>query len=151
MTVAQVVSALPSFGLKDLKTIKSVLDSLVVGEPEDPQDYIINALRVELGNVGVAGWSASDHVKRMWAKAHIVIETFLNKNFVGVSQSKRYALCRMLFATLIINLRDMNVPVTFNTVVQQSHRLPEMFENAFPGYLASGLSYMVIAAITGKD
>jgi hypothetical protein len=59
-------------------------------------------------------------------------------------------LCRLLVSALMDELRSRGIGVAFGTVATNIGRLPEIFDSAFPGYLESGLGFVVPLAMKRK-
>lgn len=153
VTKDKILASLPSLSPDDLKAIRAVIGKLlgdggIAGHPDDPTGYepwLREAIQAVSGGGVVL---LSDKAFNKNAPEAI---RFMRKHFEQALTNKTTALAlmRYLIGLLIDDLKAMKVPVTRNTVVQNLHRLGEVFNNAFPGY-ANGQAASLIAAMIGK-
>lgn len=78
---------------------------------------------------------------------------FLDTNFVGWDHNKitKTAFLRMLFTLLVSDLKGRGVSPSVNIIIVNMGRMPEVFDNAFPGYLGAGLGHVILKQYARKD
>lgn len=157
LTSQEIISALPKLPPQDIEKIKSAALFVSNGHSvlKDDTHWLFDCLMAELTSFGVQRSISFEQFKKgrsysSWKNGCQEVERFFKKAFPELKQNRRIMLCRFLIETLIKNLCDQNVPITINTVAKNFGRLPEMWENAFPDYLASGLQGMIINKLSSR-
>lgn len=71
---------------------------------------------------------------------------FINTNLPNLKKVERIKLYGICANVLVRQLQDQNVPISIGSVCTNLHRLPELVEKAFPGYIAAGLFSVLVRA-----
>lgn len=147
LTKDQMLAALPNLSPDDLKAIRAVIGRLlgeggVAGHPNDPTGYepwLREAIQAATGGYVIA------HNDKLFNKNAPEAIRFIRKFFEQSLTNKTTALALMRYLLLLLtdNLKDMKVPVTKHTVLQNLHRLEEVFNNNFPGYADEQAAYLI--------
>lgn len=144
----QIIGALAALSQRDLLAIKTVASSLLLqgvpeaqNNPENAQGWLFAAL----AGVMNTGPRLPASVK-FFSKNAPVFLGFVSTHFEWAMHKKVDALAVMtgLLQLLVSDLKARGVPVTYTTVSVHLPRVAEVFENAFPGYIASGLAEIFI-------
>lgn len=155
-----IASQLPLMNAEELSKIRQLTDMLLGGEKqevrvENPTERIMfQALRAELSSIGLNSnisftSFAEGNYYKSWKKGVTAVETFCNTAFRGYvkTETQRLGLCRVLLQALIKDFKRNNIPVSVGTIARNVHRIPQAFDNAFPGYIESGMAYLVPQAM----
>ena len=144
----QIIAALPLLNEADLKAISAVLSSLLGNGAsatptpvEGPQAWLFVAIQSILNGV----YQPPSSLKGFHSNSVIFIEfvkvnfpAALNKKIVGI------AVMKQLVSLIADDLRDKKVPVTWGTLVQNLSRIPSVFDAAFPGYIESKITGLLM-------
>jgi len=163
--IDSIASQLPAMSAADLLKVRQLTDMLlgqgqVTGTPAatKPDDRfeatMFEALKSELASVGInsnisyRAFSESKYFKS-WKRGVDVVQKFVNDAFKGYlkTEAQRVGICRILVQTMIREFKDRGIPVSVGSVANNIHRIPQTFDRAFPGYLESGLAYLIPAAL----
>jgi hypothetical protein len=148
MTKAKILSVLPKLPASDLAVIKAAIEHLLAKSvPAAPQSPLFDALAALLGgkNLSYATFVKSG-AYTYWEKNAPIAEAFISQHFPEAAGSKVLALaitCHLL-NLLLDDLRSRKIPVSFGTASTHLGRMPEIFEVAYPGYVKSGLTYLIV-------
>lgn len=149
----QILAALPNLQKSDLEAIHAISGSLLAGAtgasassgavPLAPM--IFDALVSAVGAT-TAYSSYSPTATRQFEKRVPDLTKFLDAHFTGWDNNKvgQIAVLRMLFGLIADDLRGRGVNPTIGMLVVNMGRIAEVFENAFPGYLESGIASVVL-------
>lgn len=156
-----IASQLPQMSAEELSKIRQLTDMLLGGnkptdaKPDDPTERIMyQALRSELSSLGLnsnisfSTFTESNYYKN-WRRGLKVVDEFITKSFRGYvkTETQRLGLCRVLIQALIKDFKRNEIPVSVGTIARNIHRIPQAFDNAFPGYIESGMAYLVPQAM----
>jgi hypothetical protein len=158
MNKDQILAALPSLNQDDLRAIAAVIVSMLrrdgtvgplVKQGNSPNTWLAEALQATLGqpNYPLRGTA----LKAFNKNAPIAL-AFMNTHFAApmTRYDRALALMRYLLGLLADNLKVMKVPVTTTTLAQNLHRIPEVFNDAFPGYALSNATAMIAMTLLDK-
>jgi hypothetical protein len=150
VTKDQIIGALPHLSQPDLLAIKTAAGALLQqgatgtqNDPENAQGWLFAALAGVLN----MGHRLPDSVKPFNKNAPLFLG-FVAAHFASAMHKKIDALAVMtgLLQLLASDLKGRQIPVTYKTMAEHLPRIAEVFELAFPGYLASGLAHVFINA-----
>jgi hypothetical protein len=142
------LATLPSLSKHDLALVRGAADRLlgVSAATAGPlYDALTNVLRLKLG---FAQFQRTATYK-IWQKAEPGVVSFMNEGWPGLSKVATMALMTYLLELLVSDLKGRGVPVSLGAVVSNLGRLPEVFDNNFPGYAEAGLCGLVFNAMRG--
>jgi hypothetical protein len=157
MTKDKILAALPSMKPADLKALQAVIGGLLADRPAkgatgaaNPQAWLFEAMAAALNVRQSYDSFISSPAGKTFKQTAPVAVSFISDNFVAAMGNRATAqgLMRYLLGLLLDELKRMKVPATRNTVSQHLHRLPEIFEHAYPNYISSGMAPLVLLAIT---
>ena len=142
------MGALPSLSQPDLLAIKTLAGALLHEGAPDTQNNPENAqgwLFVALAGVLNMGHRLPDSIRPFNKNAPVFLG-FVATHFSQVMHKKIDALAVMtgLLRLLSTDLKARGIPVTYNTMASHLPRIAEVFENAFPNYLDSGLAGLFV-------
>lgn len=145
---------LPNLNDADLAAVLSLATSLskartgaIEAVAGQPTGLLFEALTGHL-NAIAQPWATVARTKsgKVLIEREIEVTKFFNQHFKGWDDSKvlQLAFMRMMLELLSDDLKERSVPATFGIMVTNLHRLPEVFRNAFPNYLESGMGMLVL-------
>lgn len=158
-SVDGIVAQLPNMTPSDLLKVRQLTDMLLgkgnETKPANPFEQILfDAVRTELANVGIRqaiGYGSFTETKhyKSWRKNLGTVSEFIEEAFKGYTNTEvqRIAICRILIKTMIRDFKMNGIPVSLGSIANNIHRIPQTFDRAFPGYLSSGLAYLVPRAM----
>lgn len=71
---------------------------------------------------------------------------FIGENLPTLKRLERVYLFGVISNVLITNLQDIKVPVSVGAACRHLDRIPELMDDAFPGYIQAGLLTMLVQA-----
>lgn len=156
ITVDAIASHLTTLKQSELQKIRQLTDLLMGGgvsttQPDDPFERIIlEAIKSELSREGVRSAISYSSIMeskyaKAWRKGVGVTSEFVEKTFKDhiKTDNHRLGLCRVLARITIDELKKREIPISIGTIASNLQRVPQSFDNAFPGYIKSGLAYLV--------
>ena len=148
VTKDQIIGVLPTLTKDDLFAIKAVADSLLGGEKvktksDDPAGWLHDAM---LRALGITKSFHNEKISKLFDKNSVVFLEFVNKHFEGSlkKQASGVAVMQALVKLIISDLKLRGVLVTYGSLATNLQRINDIFDAAFPGYLAAGLAGMII-------
>lgn len=165
MPMEMIASQLSGLNATDLAKVKQLTDMLLGGQVRDCQPSITDpterilfeAVKSELKAAGVNGAIGFDGFTESkfypsWKRGVAVVAEFIDTNFKDYvkTEPQRIGICRILVQTMINDFRRNNIPVSVGTIARNIHRVPQTFERQFPGYIHSGLAYLIPASMLRK-
>lgn len=154
----QVIESIPSFTSKELKELQSMTSFFLSGNtdtdnptrPNENEKEILHALAQSLGSEGIQLNMSYQLISRVsgWKKKVREVNDFVgyfeNRSRVYLKDIERKVLMKLTFNFLIKDMKDRNIPITPKSLISNLGRLSDLFDKAFPGYMKSGLAYLVI-------
>jgi hypothetical protein len=164
MLADAMMSQLSTFGKTDLLQIRQLTDVLLGGNTsaetpviDDNESLLFEAVKAELSSNGLNGNIPFATLKdsryySSWCKGLVVVNQFIDQQFKGyiTGRAVRIGATRILVQILLADLKRLGVPPSLGTIARNLHRVPQAFDNQFPGYINSGLAYLVVKAISTK-
>lgn len=157
--IETIISKLPQMSISELNQVRQMTDILLGTSKEQK---IENEDEYELFEAAKAGLAASGiryqisyqsfsetKYYKAWKKGFNTVVEFVNTSFRGFIKKKaqKVGLYRILIKSLIIELSSRGIPVSLNTIAMNLHRIPQVFDRAFPDYLKSGIAFLVPQAM----
>lgn len=155
LTKDQILAALPTLGKADIEAVYSMAGHLLgqLGAVQGPQnvgatllaDMTFTALGAALGHPRPYQTYSPTAKRQFEAKIPTLI-SFLDGNFKGWDRTKnvKIAFLQMIFGLLVKDLRGRGVNPTIGILITNLQRVPEVFDNSFPGYRESGIAVATI-------
>lgn len=153
----QILEALPGLSASDLTMIQATITGLLggrIGNVAAPAGTLAAPLFEALCGAVNATVPLSNIVGTPTGKTfqkHVPpTQQFLDRYFKGWDRQAivQMAFLRMLMELLCEDLKTRGAAPTVGVMVTNLLRLPEIFENAYPGYLDAGLGDMVLRHFT---
>lgn len=157
LTAATVVSQLPTIDHKGLLTIQRALAMLLTteeqnsgGHPDGFEAVMYEALIAEFEERGLRRAISWDQFRKMnqyrnWRRNLPAVEDFMNTHFKEHMKDRRVrsGICRLLIGSLMNELKRRELSISYGIICSNIGRLSEVFDNAFPGYLQSGMAGII--------
>jgi hypothetical protein len=148
MTRDQIMAALPELSKADLTVLQAVINGLI-GPSNDlkgPRAYLIEALGVNKLN------PVSNPQKAAFNKHAPAAIKFMEEQFPEPMNNRTtaIALWRYVIKLLVDDLKGMGyVIISAKSVCLNLHRIPEVFEKAFPGYGKGAAAMLILTSLKG--
>ena len=159
LSVSQIIAALPLLKPEEREAVQKALSIIVPSKTETKvsnadADPVYEAMLAELRSIGVSQFSTyesflSTKDAKSWTKNMVQLDQFLEQHFTfsKLTKVKRLALLRALWGCVIADLRGRGWPVSVGSLARNLGRIPVCFDREFPGYLASGLAWLVLNSL----
>lgn len=155
MTRDDILAALPKLTRNDLLALQGVILSLLgASKPDDlshPSLKLYSALTAICGaSVPYATFLLSNHGKLFKKNTPAVME-FIAATFPNLkTKVEEQAVMRLVLGLVVDDLAArLRAKPSMGMVASNLPRIPELFENAYPGYLESGLAHLIADKICG--
>ena len=154
--VASIIATLPTLSKADLAAVRGAADALLgpTAAPNDtPATPLFEAVTRALGlRLGFAAFSQTATYKP-YKRGADAIAGFLGSTFpLAENRTTRNALHSLILECLIDDLKARRVPLSLGALCNNLERAPQVFRDAFPGYIEGGVVNVIMAKITrGKD
>jgi hypothetical protein len=154
--VASIIATLPTLTKADLAAVRGAADALLGPQAapiDTPATPLFEAVTRALGlRLGFAAFSQTATYKPYKRGAN-AIAGFLGTAFPDAENKvTRNALHGLMLECLIDDLKARRVPISLGTLCNNLERCPQVFRDAFPGYIESGHGNIILRQITrGKD
>lgn len=152
MTKEQILASLPKLTRPDLEAVHAVAGSLLggrvsnVGAGASPVAVtVFDALVTTLG-VFTTLATYTPVVTRQFEKRLPALEAFLGEKINLWKEGKvtQMAFLRMIFGLLADDLKNRGVVPTVGIMIVNMGRIPEVFDDAFPGYIESNMAAVIL-------
>lgn len=164
MQAEAVISQLSTLDKTDLLKVRQLTEILLGGNTNADQNIsnenesiLFEAVKAELAANGFNGRIPYSTLKesnfyKTWGRGLTVVNQFIDQHFKEhiTRRVQHIALCRILIAALLAELKRQHIPPSLGSIARNLHRVPQAFDNQFPNYLQSGLAYMVLKAMSVK-
>ena len=150
-----VMEQLPQCNQDDITKIKALVDTLAkaTGIPSiDPnEEHVYTAFKQQLEVVGLAVSPLpilKQKSKQRFEHACAELKTWSDAQFTFLSKTELNKVYQLAFK-LIINMINRSDKLSCNvpTILACAKHVPELFEEAFPGYMQAGLGDVVVAGL----
>ncbi len=149
-----ILMALPNLNKKQLTALRATIDHLLHNEVDhnDPTIELFTALTIVLGiqRMSYEAFSKTAMFKT-WRKNSPGCLEFINETWPEAAKSKILGQALMVFLLNIQkdSIKRWGVPVTLNSMINALVSLKANFDFAFPGYIESGMSFLILDGIKG--
>jgi hypothetical protein len=156
ITASKIIATLPTLTKADLAAVRGAADALLGPQAapiDTPATPLFEAVTRALGlRLGFAAFSQTATYKPYKRGANAIAD-FLGKAFsVEFSMLEYHAINQLLIECLTDDLKARGVPLSLGTLCNNLERVPQVFRDAFPGYIESGHGNIILRQITrGKD
>jgi hypothetical protein len=153
MTVDKVVAALSSLTQAELRIVRLALDKLETKGEKQPLDTELYKAAVELlgqKDIGVKAFSRTQAYS-IWIKNQKSFDSLID-NIIGDiprSKVKTLHLKKFLMSLLLAHLKSRKVELTMPLIALHMIHIEGVFRRAFPGYIESGLTHLVLKGLGG--
>lgn len=153
MTKDEILASLPVLNRSDLEAVAAIATSLLNGRTANVAtkasplaaplfDALCGAVSATAALSNLSGTSTG----KTFEKHLPGVTKFLDHHFKGWSDNKlvQLAFLGMLAELLRDDLKERGVTPTLGILVSNLGRLPEVFDNAYPNYLACGMGNVIL-------
>lgn len=153
MVKDDILAALPALSRPELEAIQAVCTSLLGGRPAAFEPGagtlaagLLNALCAAVNAAVTPSNLIGTTTGKTFDKHLPAVGRFLGAHFKGYDDNKlvELAFLRLLADLLRDDLKERGVTPTIGILVTNLTRLPEVFDNAYPGYLAAGMGGFIL-------
>ena len=155
-SAATIIATLPTLTKADLAAVRGAADALLGPQAapiDTPATPLFEAVTRALGlRLGFAAFSQTATYKP-YKRGEVAIADFLGTAFQAPwDRVTLNAMMQLLIECLTDDLRARRVPLSLGTLCNNLERVPQVFRDAFPGYIESGHGNIILRQITrGKD
>lgn len=147
MTGSEMVGLLPTLTATELLQIRAASDYLLQGAETDrhkPEVQLYRAMaHVCESHVSFESFKGTS-AYRHWRRHSPTVLGFATEHFPWFkSVNAHYALLCRLMGLLAADLQGKGLPLTPRVMTSNLGRMPAVFDDAFPGYIRSGLTHLV--------
>jgi len=158
-TLNKLLASLPSLSKADLATVCAAADSLlglIGGLPATSNnpaatplfDAVTHALGLRLG---FAAFQATATYKT-FRRGEVAVNDFVDAAFPeACDKVSRNAILIFLVECLMDDLKARHVPLSIGALCNNLERAPQVFRDAFPGYVENGLAHLIFKSMTRRD
>ena len=152
VTKGQILASLPKLSHAELQEISAVIGHLLTAGAAVPIDEAnpqvalsFDALSAALKLTAPLS-SLPPALAVKLAKQADPLWVFSHQHFEGWDDNKlkQIAFLRLMFKLLKDDLTRIGIKPTYTTMVHNMHRMPEVFDSAYPGYRDAGLAYIIL-------
>lgn len=156
----EILTALPLMSHSDLMAIHAMAGHLLQPHPLGGNDgastlapILFDALQATAGGTVPYASVALTKTGKLLIKNAPNVEQFFNKHFKGWDKNKIVKLAFIQLMTMLLSddLKERGVTPTLGIMVANLNRLPEVFRNAFPGYLETGVGPLLLKKLTSAS
>jgi hypothetical protein len=153
--VASIIATLPTLTKADLAAVRGAADALLgpqAAPTDTPATPLFEAVTRALGlRLGFAAFSQTATYKP-YKRGEQAIADFLGTAFQAPRDRVTLnAMMQLLIECLTDDLKARRVPLSLGTLCNNLERAPQVFRDAFPGYIESGHGSIILRQITGKN
>ena len=149
MPLMRIIAELPSLTKQDRALIRAAIDKLDDGNTA-PGPLFDVLKKLSGSNVVFSSFRRMRHYKT-WIKSEEQIMLFITKGWPDANKVALNSLKHFMFSILADDLKKRKIPVTVNTLILNSSRIPALFELSFPNYLKAGLGHVVLMHLVGRN
>lgn len=145
MKVGDILKALPSLTQKELKQVKATIEFLGVKEPAGEEEHIYQAMLHCLGenHPSFESFTRGRYYKQ-FKQALPAITGLAHALKAQGAPATLPVLYRAIVGRLLVNMAKLEIAPSVGTITCNLHRVHQTWEEAFPGYLKSGLGYLTV-------
>lgn len=148
----KIISELPNLSQKELATVRAAADHLLtkgddIGGCERLLfDALLTAVKVKINFQQFKGMNAY----KAWTTHGKSASDFMTQLCPDAKRVTVTALARLLVDALVADLASNHIPITLGTLTANLGRIPQVFEDCFPGYQGSGMIHWVLRTMEKK-
>ena len=144
----ELIAVLPSMSKHELAVLRGAIERLL-GHQASPASPLYAALTAVAGvKLPYQRFQASASYKA-WPQNEKLVLTFIRDTWDPTKVTEA-ALSQYLMGLLADDLKGRGLPVSVGTLAVNISSIPQVFEQAFPGYRAAGLAQWVLANMVRK-
>lgn len=152
MKTSDIIAVLPTLPLKDLRIIQSLIDKELSKHLSLDKDLYFMLFQI----IGETPIKPDKFIKSdlgsHWINGQLVFDKFVNKllSNAPARQTVVKAIRKFLIEILVEDIKIQGKPLNMRNVCFSLGNIEAAFDRAFPGYLNSGLSHLIIKRIGGN-
>ena len=148
MKAAEIIARLPSLAKRDLLAVRGAADALLGPQAEASGGVappLFGAVTRALGlRIGFGAFQAT-RTYRQFKRGSETVDAFMAAEMPEIKDAvTKQALVGLIVSCLLDDLRGRHVPLSMGTVSSNLERAPQVFRDAFPGYLEGGAAQIII-------
>lgn len=154
MTKDSILAVLPSLSPQELTELQSVIGQLLNNAPQAVADAFVcrplfDALTSALGVRIALSQFVQGNMYRHWQKHAPVAMTLISEQWPGPhTRLIEGALYRLIIDLVVTDLQKrLGHQPSIGMVITNLGRVPQLYDNAYPGYRESGISRLVLEAL----
>lgn len=154
MTFEKLLADLPSLSATQRAEVEkrlALLNSSSRIHKTDMPDHareLYNVLSASLRSHGIQIMPLTALLASKYQKGFIegseLINTYLQQVFPKLSLAERASIQKLLCSLIVNHLARRQIPITLTTFISHTKIISSLFEQQFPGYIASNLQYMIL-------
>ncbi len=152
MKLNEVLAALPHLSQTELATIKAAIDHLLTQQVDevDLTSPLYDAMAKALG-LQLSFRDFHNIVSyKTWKRTAPVVVRFIETTYPQATKVAKLAMMSFLIEALLEDLKSRGVPLSLGQVTLNLERLPMLYDQSFPDYRKSGMTNIVLEAMTKK-
>lgn len=149
----EVVKLLPKLTQHELLTVRAAVEQLITAphtEDVDATSPLYDNMSRLLGVTLSFRDFHNTAVYRQWKRNAPACIAYIEEHFPECRKATKSALMLFMLEALIDDLKERGVPITLGTVTKNIDRLPQLFDQIFPGYIQAGLGHVIVQQLEGK-
>jgi hypothetical protein len=148
MKAAEIIAALPALSKRDLLAVRGAADALLgpqAAANNGATPPLFDAVTRALGlRIGFGTFQATATYKQ-FKRGEAAVSAFMTAELPEIKDAvTKQALCALIVSCLLDDLKGRHVPLSMGSVSSNLERAPQVFRDAFPGYLEGGAGRLII-------
>lgn len=149
--VNEILAALPKLSQPELATIKAAVEHLLTKlDSTDDTLPLFTIVRLRLGVKVSFGQFKATSAYPVWRKKAAVVVSFIDQWWPDAKKTERGALLTLAVDLLLSDLKRCQIPATLSSISSSLDRIPQLIDFELPDYRQSGLSHLVLKAMSTR-
>lgn len=152
-SVVDIIAALPELNLTDLRAIQVALDKEMLKYLRIDEDLYSMVFEITGEKpLGINKFFGSP-LGAQWRKNQPALDALISK-LIEKKQPKQVvlrALKKFILEIMVDYIREHSMPLSMRTICNQLGNIQSIFDEAFPGYLSSGLGMIILKQLEGSN
>lgn len=146
MKAIDIISKLNDLNTDELKKVQATCNHILSQRQSDMlptksnHDLFHEALRNTLRSHGLKAGPAihQSGVMKLFTEKFEYVEDFIDQYYPKISKVERISVYLLMNDLIYRHLIRRGIPQSYRTMINHVHKVPELVEESFPGYAASG-------------
>ncbi len=155
--VNQLIKLLPKLSPSELQQIHGRTEFLITSRSKqkrldsNDEEHFYDSIVTVLRQAGITSVPPFSVFRRQsyygyYHEKFGVIDKFVEEYFPDISKVQKLKLYMTLARIIVAQMRKQNLPLGMGIICKNLHRVYELFDEAFPGYMQAGLMGLIIGA-----